>query len=158
MPKNLSDWVQYILIALLAGYLLFSGKHQIFYGIFRHTFFPSKEGKIEWKQDYDEAFAEAKRLSRPVFVLLTAPDWCVYCQALDESTLRSEKLVKMLDEDFVPLKITDTNGDRARFSFSSFPTMLVMTPSGKELVRINGFAGTQRLISVLESAEKKATD
>jgi thioredoxin-related protein len=43
-----------------------------------------------------------------------------------------------------------------RYSVTAFPTLVVADPSGRELARMEGYMGKERLAKFLEEAGKKA--
>ncbi len=43
--------------------------------------------------DYDAALARAKTSGRPLFVLFTGSDWCIWCQKLEEEVLSQKEFL-----------------------------------------------------------------
>ncbi len=141
-----SSIINALIIAALAGYLLYSGKYQLITGALRYRLAPAKKTGVEWIEDYDEALLRARALKRPLFVLITAPSWCLPCQALDQSTLQNDELQSLLNGRFVTLRLDDTNPDRRHFNFRAYPTILLLSDEGQEQRRFSGFVGAPELI------------
>lgn len=141
-----STLINIIIIAAVIIYLLYSGKYQVFVGAIKHKIAPAQSRSMEWLDRYDEAVFAAQSDKRPLFVLITAPDWCMPCQALEQTTLQNEKLLSLLGRRFVTLRISDTNPDRGRFHFKSYPTIIVMDHEKHELLRFSGFVAASELV------------
>jgi hypothetical protein len=88
---------------------------------------------IKWLTSYDKAIAEAKKVDKNVFVLITAPSWCYYCQILEKNVLSVKKVQDYINDGFVPLMITDTNPDVDKFEFEGYPTVQIFNKDGKKL-------------------------
>lgn len=100
----------------------------------------SHRGGISWETDWDAAFERAQSDDRVVLVDVYA-DWCVWCRRLDSTTYRDERVVRFVEETMVPLKV---NADRDvhrvdDLRVSGLPTILVLSPDGRELGRIPGY-------------------
>jgi len=142
--------LQYVLIVLAAAYLIFSGKFQFFTGVVKHKLEGKADSRITWIEDYDEAAKLARRTNRPLFVLITAPDWCVYCQSLDATTLQNTELARLIGSDYIALKITDTNPAKSKFKFSSYPTILLLSPQAREIRRFAGYTTASALLPAMK--------
>ena len=106
-----------------------------------------------WLDDSETAFETAKEKQLPVLLLLTGSDWCPYCvklkrNALDKSEFKAfakDNLILVYadfpDQTKLPEKLAAQNNELAKkFGVRGFPTTIVLSPDGKELGRIVGYA------------------
>jgi thioredoxin-related protein len=99
---------------------------------------------VDWIQDYSKAFSTAKREDKNVLVVVTAPEWCHYCQKLDSETFSQSKVQKLIEDHFVALQVLDKvngqrNPDLSKFNFSGFPTLFVYNHEEDLLAKAGGF-------------------
>ncbi|MCW8128866.1 MAG: thioredoxin domain-containing protein [Planctomycetota bacterium] len=102
--------------------------------------------RIAWRAWGPEAFAEAKRLDRPVFLWIYAR-WSASSAVMAEDTLADEKAAAMLNELFVPVRVDlDRRPDidrrhqqavQALGATAGWPLTAILTPDGHV-----GFGGT----------------
>ncbi|MBN2433744.1 MAG: thioredoxin family protein [Spirochaetes bacterium] len=153
--KKIGNAVYYIIIAAVLVYIIYSGKYLIIYGTVKRLFVTIEKPYLSWEPDYSHAMARVKAENKPLFVLITAPDWCSYCKALEATTLQSEHVASFVYENYVALQILDTSPERKNFSYNSYPTILILSAEGKELERVKGFIGDRMLLSLLKEHSGK---
>ncbi len=109
------------------------------------------ESRIAWRPFGDAAFVEARRLNRPLFILVFA-DWCHWCHKYETETLETEAVRTLLQERFIPVAVDYVRDpDTARrLGARLVPTSLVLTPDGRRLLRFYGFIGPRELAQVLD--------
>ena len=95
-------------------------------------------GRIEWTGGYDAALTRARQTGQNIFVLITAPAWCGYCQMLERDVMSKDSVATVLNNKFVSLQLLDSSPDLRRFDFDGYPTMLVANASGQVINEING--------------------
>lgn len=135
-----------------------------------------QEEAIKWIESYDVAAAKAKEQSKDMFILITAPSWCKPCQWLeknvfnipekaDKKTAESVvKLQKVLNTEYIPVRIFDTNEkDIEKFNPEAYPTLLVYSKEGKFKAQIKakfkeGEFSAAKLLSMLEKIKVGAFD
>lgn len=120
---------------------------------------PAAPAGIRWERRFDEALKKARLLKKPLIVDFWA-DWCSWCHRLDKSTY-VDPVVARAAEDFVAVKVNTEGGAREtqialRYDVSSLPTILFLTPSGRQLSRVNGFQGPGQFPSTLQRAKEEA--
>jgi thiol-disulfide isomerase/thioredoxin len=112
---------------------------------------------IRWERKFEDALKKARAARKPVMIDFWA-QWCGWCHRLDKTTYQDPAVVK-LAEDFVAVKV-NTEGDprdtavAIRYDVSSLPTIMVVSPQGRPIVRINGFVGPGQFPRVLETAKE----
>ena len=123
------------------------------------------ESKAVWLTNYDEALAKAQRENKPLLVNFTGSDWCPPCIMLDRQTFSqaefadyAAKNLVLVKVDFprrTPLPETQQAANEAlarQFGIRGFPTILVMTPEGREQGRLGFmYGGPSQFIGKIEA-------
>jgi len=112
--------------------------------------------EIQWIEDYDLAKSMAEESGQNIFLLLTAPSWCGYCQWMEENTLQEPEVIDMLNNQFIACKILDTNAQVDRFEFKGYPTTRVYSAQGEKLAEGVGSIGPESYISRFQSYGKES--
>src|SRR5271170_397164 len=60
--------------------------------------------KVEWRTDYDVARKEASDQKKPLLLDFGTED-CVHCKRMHQTTFKDPAIVKLLNENFIPLKV-----------------------------------------------------
>lgn len=111
----------------------------------------SRPATIDWQQDVRRGLEEATATGRPVLVKFGAR-WCGACQRMRSETFVSPQMIDLVNSCFVPVDVdVDQNGELARsLRIESVPTVIVLSPQGKTLERIEGFRSVSQLVPILE--------
>jgi thiol:disulfide interchange protein DsbD len=110
---------------------------------------------IKWEKSFDEALRKARNAGKPVIVDFWA-DWCSWCHRLDKNTY-ADPWVARKAEEFVAVKV-NTEGSRKelevtrRYHVTSLPTILFLSPEGRQIFRLNGYQGPGQFPRTLEAA------
>jgi len=110
---------------------------------------------IKWEKNFDEALRKARKSGRPLIVDFWA-DWCSWCHRLDKNTY-ADPWVARKAEEFVAVKV-NTEGSRKelevtrRYHVTSLPTILFLSPEGRQIFRLNGYQGPGQFPRTLEAA------
>jgi thiol-disulfide isomerase/thioredoxin len=110
---------------------------------------------IRWERKFEDALKKARAARKPVMIDFWA-QWCGWCHRLDKTTYVDPAVLK-LAEDFIPVKVNTEGEPRdvavaIRYDVSSLPTIMVVSPHGRPIARVNGFVGPGQFPRVLEGA------
>ncbi len=109
---------------------------------------------ITWLENFDEALEKAKSENKLVYVDFYS-DWCAYCKKLDEETYTDPRIIKLLTEEYVAVKINKgypENEDIVKqYKIYVQPVEIVVSPDGTLLWRFQGYLDADDLYSYLTS-------
>ncbi|HVX83321.1 MAG TPA: thioredoxin family protein [Phycisphaerae bacterium] len=112
---------------------------------------PATQDELPWTQDYAAAMAQAAKDHQLVLLNFTGSDWCVPCKLLDRVVFASPEFRKweegrivLVTLDF-PARTPQDDAIKTRnkqlydqYKVKGYPTILIITPEGKELARTEG--------------------
>jgi len=98
---------------------------------FRFSPRPNRTREIHWRPWGEPAFAEARRLGRPVLLSLSAV-WCHWCHVMDETTYSDPRVIAAVNEHFVPIRVdNDRHPDvNRRYNMGGWPTTAFLAAGG----------------------------
>src|SRR5947209_4200294 len=117
--------------------------------------------EIHWRHDYAAALKEALDKNLPLVIDFGTVN-CYWCKKLDESTFRDPRIIRALNDRFVPLKV---DGEKEPslvqlLRISSYPTVVLAGPDKRILGTMEGFQeaekfhdGLQRALATLTPAD-----
>ena len=87
--------------------------------------------KVNWLEWGKEAFEKAKKEDKLILLDLTAV-WCHWCHVMDSTSYSDEECAKIINEDFVPIKVyIDKRPDiRERYNMGGFPSTIFLNLDG----------------------------
>ena len=101
----------------------------------------------------EQAFVKAKAEGTPLFLYWGAV-WCPPCNQIKSVVLSSPEVGEVLDATIPVYLDGDTENAQkwaGRLHVSGYPTLLVLDPNGKELVRISDFVEANELIAAVQA-------
>jgi thiol-disulfide isomerase/thioredoxin len=112
---------------------------------------------IQWEKKFDEALKKARRAGKPLVVDFWA-EWCGWCHRLDRTTYADPTVIRRAQE-FVAVKVNSEGSRRelqvsAKYGVRSLPTILFLSPQGRQLFRVNGFQGPGQFPRTLDAARQ----
>jgi uncharacterized protein YyaL (SSP411 family) len=102
--------------------------------IVRLSRLPNRAHEIGWRSWGPQAFDEAVRADRPMFLNISTV-WCHWCHLMDETAFSDDDVISLLNEQFIPIRV---DGDRHphvqdRYIAGGWPTNAFLTPTGEAL-------------------------
>jgi thiol-disulfide isomerase/thioredoxin len=90
--------------------------------------------KINWRTDYKSARQEASEKKLPIFIAFVKPD-CPYCVKMDETTFQDAKVIGVVNEKFIALKVNCDEISELAISMrvESYPSFVFAGSDGKLL-------------------------
>jgi thioredoxin-related protein len=118
---------------------------------------PAMAQEVNWRRDYAAARKEATETGRPLLMDFGTAG-CTWCRKLDATTFRDPRIVKLLNERFIPVKIDADREIRLvqALGIDSYPTIVLANPEGHVLGRQVGFAEVGEMSALLAKAPQRA--
>lgn len=113
---------------------------------------PRSEHPVAWRSSLEASFNEARAAGKMVVLDWTAA-WCGICKEMDAGTYRDARVVQLLNERFVPVRL-DWDHERAiaaPYRVRSLPTMQIFTPDRVERHRRVGSQSAVEMESFLRA-------
>lgn len=98
-----------------------------------------------WTTDLAKAMTDAKAANKSVLVEFTGSDWCPPCIAMRKNVFSKKEFVEKASAKFVLVELDFPRKDRGlaaknepnrlKYQVDGFPTVVLLTPEGKELSR-----------------------
>ena len=123
-----------------------------------------------WTDDFDAARKLAEKDAKPMLVLFTGSDWCIWCQRLEEQVLSQHAFSTVIPKEMVAVFLDFPNDGSVKpqrrmrneelarkYGVRGFPTVLLMDAEGKPFAR-TGFrpGGPEAYVKHLRELAKKA--
>lgn len=107
---------------------------------------------LKWLDNFDEAIQNAQSENKLVYINFYT-DWCTYCVKMDKNAYKDPRIITLLTEDFVSLKINRQYPDNAhlssRYKVYVQPVQVVVDPEGELLWKHIGYLDTEELFAYL---------
>ncbi len=93
-------------------------------------------------------------------------EWCIPCHRLDEEGWGDEALAGIANQGFVPARVLDRSQEEGRnsplvdelqrrYAVEAYPTLIAAGVDGKEIARLEGWAGPDALRKFLQESKGK---
>jgi len=111
--------------------------------------------KMGFERNYNMALAKAKKLHRPLMLVVTKAQ-CPWCDRLEDHTLANEKVHKRLQKEVVVVLVYK-DFDEGEYPAKKFPapfsprTFFINPMSQKTLLIINGYADTTDFLEKIDA-------
>ena len=117
---------------------------------FRFSPRPNRAREIEWRPWGEPAFAEARRLGRPILLSLSAV-WCHWCHVMDETSYSDPRVIATLNEHFVPIRVdNDRHPDvNRRYNMGGWPTTAFLAAGG-DVITGATYMPVEQMLQALE--------
>jgi len=131
----------------------------------------SKDEGITW-YSLDEALPMAKEQNKFIFIDFYTT-WCGYCKKMDREVFSKEKMIDLLNNDFIAVKVDGDSKEmleidgykisekdlaKKEFKVTGYPTYWWLTPSGKKLTSKSGYAPADFWINALTTIKELELD
>jgi len=110
---------------------------------------------IKWHDYGPDAFNEAIIQNKPIFLLLTAPTWCYWCQVYEsEDYLFNPEVYPYINENFIPIYVdADKRQDLTRkWLEGGWPSTTILAPNGERLYGYSGPRPVENILANLNQA------
>lgn len=102
--------------------------------------------EIAWRYDYARALKEAAETGRPMMLNIGSED-CFWCKQLDGRTFVDERIVRLLNDRFIPFKV---DGEKSSYlvkalKIQSYPTLVFAAHDGNIQAYREGFLDADKL-------------
>ncbi len=114
---------------------------------------PAQAQSIQWRTDYNRAWQEATTAGRPLFVDVGSES-CTWCRRFDESTLRDPRVIRKLNEQFIPVKLDGNHNPKfvQALNIHAYPALVFGTADGVVLGTSAGFVDVADFLRKCDTA------
>ena len=118
------------------------------------------ETTVNWYTEYDKALEVALAEEKNLYVLITAPGWCIWCTRLEENVLSKPDFQAYLSENYVALKLLDEidgkrNPELENFNISGYPSVSLYDYKGNFIVNAYTQDPEEMLVYLSENKDAK---
>ena len=109
--------------------------------------------KLRWQTSLKSAQKLALQQDKPMLIVFGA-SWCTYCHKLERETLADQRVVALIERDFIPVHLDfDKDSKIAKIlEVERLPCTVFLSPQADLLHRTEGFANVKEFQSTLSTA------
>lgn len=100
---------------------------------------------------WNDALKMAKEQEKHIFVDAYT-DWCYWCKVMDKNTFTDEKVIELLNDKFISVKLDAEKGEginfASKFKIQGYPTVLFFTSGGKLVKKQPGYLPAEAFLEV----------
>jgi thioredoxin-related protein len=113
---------------------------------------------IQWRSSYIEARKEAEAKNLPLFIDFVKVN-CPPCTRMEQTTFRDPRIVRTLNEKFVPLRINESDDPKVvgLLQVDRFPTIILADPDGRNRKDAVGYQEADSLHDQLQQVVSRLT-
>jgi len=103
---------------------------------------------MAWLEDFGSTLDQAKQSNKPIMIDFYTT-WCVYCRKLEKDAFGDARVIE-LSKQFVPARLDAEVHKTAatRYRPEGFPVVLFLTPTGQEILRVQGYKTADQLLLI----------
>ncbi|MFP4105532.1 MAG: thioredoxin family protein [Phycisphaerae bacterium] len=118
---------------------------------------------LGWEDDLDAQLAQAREADRPVLVFFSASPPSEAARKLMRVSLRKQMVAQPLKrENYIKVRTVvdrDLTEDLAvKYRLKELPTLMVLDPKGKEVGRLEGYAGETAINELLKKIDRESEE
>ena len=114
--------------------------------------------KIKWYKDLKSAHKVAAESEKPVLIVFGA-SWCGFCHKLERETLTDQKLVQLVEKEFVAVHLDFDRDEKIAkiLDVEKLPCTVILSPEADLLAHEVGFNKPKQYTQILTTAlERRA--
>lgn len=104
---------------------------------------------IDWLDSLEQARLRAETERKNLLVFVTAGSWCRPCRWMEENSLNSPEIRRIIEESYVALRLEDYREEHLELPVEAYPSLLVYAPDGTLLENVRGPRALPALQAVL---------
>ncbi|MCX7765097.1 MAG: thioredoxin family protein, partial [Candidatus Sumerlaeia bacterium] len=107
-------------------------------------------GQVNWQTDLQQTLALAKSQQKPALLYFYTP-FAEDCKRFEQETLSNPQVVNLLNQNFICLRVNAQQDQKVMMQYGLYrvPTVVVLEPSGREVMRLITYYPPDKLISSL---------
>lgn len=109
---------------------------------------------VKWLDNLDEALQKAEEENKLIYIDFYT-EWCIYCMQMDRNTYTDPRIINVLTESFVPVKLNRERLENAdvvkKYKVYVQPVEMVLTPAGDVVWSRRGYIDADELYFYLMS-------
>ncbi|MEX2442764.1 MAG: thioredoxin family protein [Alkalispirochaeta sp.] len=109
----------------------------------------------QWETDVEEALSRAESTGRPLMVFVTGGAWCDPCTWMEDNSLTSPELRSRLRDEWIAVRIPDTDPTWKRWNVQRLPTILYLDTQGQEVERTVGAVTADTLVRTMTEVRRE---
>ncbi len=126
------------------------------------TTLPGEKSELKWKK-LDAGLVEAKRANK-VILMDVYTDWCKWCKKLDSDVYGNDKVAKVLNKEFVLVKINAESSSPVTYKgrtssemelaqalgVNGYPTIFFLDQDGEPINSLGGYVDADRFLPIVK--------